>query len=93
MKEKMTGVVVGANIDEKNEGLYLTVRTESGRDVVCHSSINEDWLRIPVGKDPRKELEITCNLLNGYKTDSNGNKTVISGHRKIAVTIIKEDVK
>jgi len=88
---EVKGTVLEASVDEKCEGIYLKMLTKEGKIVTFHATTQDQWLKIPEGKDAETELIKTCELLNGYRTDMLGNRVEIPFFVKKELHIIKED--
>jgi hypothetical protein len=83
----IVGKIMDAFVSEKDDGIYLKIRCEKG-DLVCFSSIQEDWLKIPEGKNSHEELQKVVDLLTGYRY-INGEKESIPGfiHKNVTIEL------
>ena len=87
-REEIIGTILEAKVSEDFEGIVMKIRSNN-RDIYCKATTQEQWLKIPVGKNPQKELQKVCDLLTGYNV-VDGEKIPITGFVHKQVKIIKE---
>ena len=87
--EELNGTIVFASVAEDASGIHLRVQVNNGDFKVCFVP-KEVWGEIKSGKDPKKELEIVADLLNGYKRDALGNLQQIENFSQRSVKILIE---
>jgi len=73
--KKIQGSVVKAEVLPNENGIMLRILLDNNKYVVVTSTTEDPWLRIPEGKDAKKELQEVCDLFNGYKI-VNGEKEI-----------------
>lgn len=73
-----TGAIVNAYLDETGNGIYIRIIINGGKQVVVHSTTEDQWLRLKEGMNAKEELQKVCDLLVGYRT-VNGKKEEING--------------
>jgi hypothetical protein len=87
MSNLITGIIVDAVLNKNEDGIVMKIFV-NGQYVFCESTINENWLKIPKGKNAKEELLKVCDLLTGYQV-INGERQLIPGFKHKEVNIVK----
>lgn len=83
------GTIILSSVAEDVSGIHLRVQDENGAIQVVFVP-KEAWGEIKPGKDPKRELEIVSELLNGYRRDHLDNLVAIENFVPRSVRIIIE---
>jgi len=83
------GQLLFASVTTDGEGISLRLQSPEGKIIECISTIQDDWLKIPPGKNPQKELQKVCDLLNGYERLSDGSILPIKDYKPKIITIVQ----
>lgn len=89
MSQKLEGYVKSAELTPDKKGIIIKLLNEKKEVISIKSTIEDDWLKIPEGKNAEEELKKTCCLLTGYRY-VNGQKIPIPNFKMKKITIIKE---
>ena len=91
MKKEIVGTILSASVKEDGSGINLEIQDNSTGKKAFVFQETDQWGKISVGKNAKRELTKIAQSLNGYVELPNGDWEKVKDFKNRTVCIIVED--